>query len=133
LEGTFKSAYNSRVNPFKIVDPKEIGIENKMVIISDGDIIANELSEGKPLELGVDKWSNQRYGNKEFLLNTINYLLDETGLINIRSKRVKIDYLDKQKAYNQSNIWQLTNILLPLIVLGVFGFIFNYIRKKKYR
>ncbi len=133
LEGTFKSAYNSRVNPFKIKDAKKTGVENKMVIISDGDIIANEVSQGKPLELGVDKWSNQHYGNKEFLLNTVNYLLDETGLINIRSKRVKINYLDKQKAFNQSNLWQLVNILFPLIILGIFGFIFNYLRKKKYQ
>ena len=104
-----------------------------MVIISDGDIIANEVSQGQPLELGVDKWSQQQYGNKDFLLNTVNYLLDDTGLVNIRSKKVKIDYLDKQKAYNQSNIWQLVNILFPLLVLGIFGFIFNYIRKKKYQ
>jgi ABC-2 type transport system permease protein len=133
LEGTFRSAYNGRVKPFKINNFKEIGVDNKMVIISDGDIIANEVLQGEPLELGVDKWSNQRFGNKEFLLNSVNYLLDDTGLVNIRSKKVKIDYLDKQKAFNQSNIWQLVNLFFPLLILGVFGFIFNYMRKKKYQ
>ncbi|MDD3721604.1 MAG: gliding motility-associated ABC transporter substrate-binding protein GldG [Lutibacter sp.] len=133
LEGKFKSAYFERIKPFKIANPKESGIENKMVVIADGDIIANELSKGKPLELGLNKWTNQRYGNKEFLLNTVNYLLDDTGLINIRSKTVKIDFLNKEKAFEESGKWQLVNLLFPLIILTLFGFIFNYLRKKKYR
>lgn len=133
LEGKFKSAYFERIKPFKIANPKESGIENKMVVIADGDIIANELSKGKPLELGLNKWTNQRYGNKEFLLNTVNYLLDDTGLINIRSKTVKIDFLNKEKAFEESGKWQLVNLLFPLIILTLFGFIFNYLKKKKYR
>jgi len=133
LEGEFKSAYNGRVKPFKVENSKENSVETKMVVISDGDIIANEISQGKPLELGVNKWTNQRYGNKEFLLNTVNYLLDDTGLINIRSKTVKIDFLDKQKAFKETSKWQLLNILIPLIILALFGFIFNYFRKKKYQ
>ena len=133
LEGKFKSAYFGRIKPFKIAEPKENGIENKMVVISDGDIIANEVSKGKPLGLGLNKWTNQRYGNKEFLLNTVNYLLDDTGLINIRSKTVKIDFLNKEKAFEESSKWQLINILFPLLLLALFGFIFNYFRKKKYQ
>jgi len=133
LEGTFKSGYRGRVKPFKIEKPKEKGIYTKMVIISDGDIIANEISKGKPLELGINKWTNQRYGNKEFLLNTVNYLLDDTGLINIRSKTIKIDFLNKQKAFEETQKWQLINILFPLILLTFFGLIFNYFRKKKYQ
>jgi len=133
LEGTFKSAYNGRIKPFGTSNPKDTSVENKMIVISDGDIIANEISKGKPMELGVNKWTNQRYGNKEFLLNAVNYLLDDTGLINIRSKKLKINFLNKQKAYEQANKWQLINILFPLIILAFFGLIFNYLRKKKYR
>jgi len=133
LEGKFKSAYFERIKPFKISAPKENGIENKIVIIADGDIIANEISKGQPLELGLNKWTNQRYGNKEFLLNTVNYLLDDTGLINIRSKKVKIDFLNKEKAFEEATKWQLINILFPLFILAIFGFIFNYFRKKKYQ
>lgn len=133
LEGEFKSAYSGRVNPFKVDAFRDIGIDNKMVVISDGDIISNQISQGRPLELGVDKWTNMRYGNKEFLLNTVNYLLDDTGLIHIRSKKVKIDFLDKQKAFEQAYKWQLLNILFPLIILALFGLIFNYIRKRKYQ
>ncbi|MDO9595905.1 MAG: gliding motility-associated ABC transporter substrate-binding protein GldG [Lutibacter sp.] len=133
LEGKFKSAYFGRIKPFEISETKENGTENKMVVIADGDIIANEIAKGSPLELGLNKWTNQRYGNKEFLLNTVNYLLDDSGLINIRSKTVKIDFLNKEKAFEESGKWQLINILFPLIILALFGFIFNYFRRKKYQ
>lgn len=133
LEGKFKSAYFERIKPFEIENSKENGIDNKMVVVADGDIIANELSKGKPLELGLNKWTNQRYGNKEFLLNAVNYLLDDSGLINIRSKTVKIDFLDKEKAYAEATKWQLINMLFPLIILAFFGIVFNYFRKKKYQ
>ena len=133
LEGTFKSGYHGRIKPFKIEKSKNIGIENKMIIIADGDIIANEISNLKPLELGVNKWTNQRYGNKEFLMNAVNYLLDDNGLINIRSKSIKVDFLNKQKAFEETRKWQLINILFPLIILVIFGSLFNYIRLKKYQ
>ncbi|PCH52733.1 MAG: gliding motility-associated ABC transporter substrate-binding protein GldG [Flavobacteriaceae bacterium] len=133
LEGAFKSGYRGRVKPFKIEKPKEKGSDTKMVIISDGDLIANEISKGKPLELGINKWTNQRYGNKEFLLNTVNYLLDDTGLINIRSKTFKIDFLNKQKAFKETHKWQVINIAFPLLLLAIFGLIFNFLRRKKYQ
>ncbi len=133
LEGAFKSGYNGRIKPFNIENSIDVGIENKMIIIADGDIIANEVSNQKPLELGVNKWTNQRYGNKEFLMNAINYLLDDNGLINIRSKTIKIDFLNKQKAFEQTQKWQLINILFPLILLTIFGLLFNYFRMKKHQ
>ena len=132
LEGAFKSAYNNRVKPFNLNNYKEIGANTKMIVISDGDLIANEITKGQPIELGLHKFTNQRFGNKEFLLNAVNYLLDDTGLINLRSKNVKIAFLNKQKAYEEAVKWQLINILFPLVILGVFGLTFNYFRKKKY-
>tara|TARA_R110001583_G_scaffold10179_8_gene47372 strand:+ start:20030 stop:21670 length:1641 start_codon:yes stop_codon:yes gene_type:complete len=133
LEGSFKSAYNSRVKPFHFPNSKEVGTPTKMIVISDGDIIANDISKGKPIELGLNKWTNQRFGNKEFLLNAVNYLLDDSGLINIRSKTIKIAFLNKQKAYEEAGKWQLINVIFPLLLIGLFGFLFNYFRKKKYQ
>ena len=104
-----------------------------MIVVADGDIIANAISKGQPIELGLNKWTNQRYGNKAFLLNSVSYLLDDNGLINIRSKTVKITFLDKQKAFEESGKWQLINIVSPLILLTVFGLIFSYYRKEKYQ
>ena len=133
LEGEFTSAYNQRVKPFIYKNSKEKSNSTKIIVISDGDIIANDIANGQPLELGVDKWTNQQYGNKDFLLNAVNYLLDDSGLLKIRAKKIQIDFLNKQKAYKETTKWQVINIVLPLIILAVFGLIFTYYRKRKYQ
>lgn len=132
LEGEFTSVYANRVKPFKISDDKMKSQATKMVVIGDGDLIKNQLDRGRPLELGFDKWTSSFYGNKEFLLNTVNYLLDDGGLINIRTKEIAISFLDPQKTAENRGFWQAVNILLPLLLLGVFGFLFQYFRKRKY-
>ena len=131
LEGEFTSVYNNRVKPFKINDDKSQSVSTKMVVIADGDVIKNEVRREGPVELGFDPWTGRLYGNKEFLLNTVNYLLDD-GLINIRSKEVAIAFLDSERIAAEKTKWQIVNILLPLVLLGVFGLAFNYLRKKKY-
>lgn len=133
LEGEFTSAYANRIKPFKTNLQKDKSESNKMVLISDGDFIANQVHQGQPLELGLDKWTNLRFGNSDFLLNTVNYLLDDSGLINLRSKTLKLQFLDKQKAFEERSFWQTINVVAPLALLGVFGFIFTFIRKKKYQ
>ncbi|MEP1489492.1 MAG: gliding motility-associated ABC transporter substrate-binding protein GldG [Algibacter sp.] len=132
LEGEFSSAYKNRIKPFKLAAEKNTSSPTKMVIIADGDVIKNDVLKNKPQELGFDRWTGKTYGNKEFLLNTVNYLLDDDGLINIRSKEIVVAFLDQEKISAQKTKWQLINILLPLLFLAVFGFIFNSLRKKKY-
>jgi ABC-2 type transport system permease protein len=132
LEGEFTSVYNNRIKPFKLSDGKDKSVSTKMIVISDGDVIKNELVKGKPQELGFDRWTGRKYGNKEFLENAVNYLLNDDGLINIRSKEVVIPFLDAQKVADEKTKWQFINIALPLVFLGVFGFLFNYFRKKRY-
>ncbi|KAA5823825.1 gliding motility-associated ABC transporter substrate-binding protein GldG [Algibacter amylolyticus] len=132
LEGEFNSVYSNRVKPFKLTQDKTISQPTKMIVIADGDVIKNDMAQNKPLELGFDRWTGQTYGNKEFLLNAVNYLLDDNGLINIRTKEIAIAFLNQQKITDQKTKWQLINILLPLLLLGVFGFVFNYLRKKRY-
>jgi ABC-2 type transport system permease protein len=65
-------------------------------------------------------------------INTIDYLLDDIGLLQLRNKTLKIKILDKQKAFKERTLWQFLNVILPLILLFVFGFVFNYLRRKKY-
>ncbi|MFD2824687.1 gliding motility-associated ABC transporter substrate-binding protein GldG [Lacinutrix iliipiscaria] len=132
LEGEFTSVYNNRVKPFPLDNEKNSSVSTKMIVIADGDLIKNEVGRNGPEELGFDKWSGQTYGNKEFLLNAVNYLLDDNGLINIRSKEITVAFLDQNKIASEKTKWQFINILLPLVLLGVFGFIFNYFRRKKY-
>lgn len=132
LEGKFKSMYTNRVLPFTEKDFKAEGVENKMIVISDGDVIKNQLEKGVPLELGFDKWTNNLYGNKEFLMNCVNYLLDDTGLINIRSKDVELPLLDKEKVYQNYSWAQMLTIGLPIALLLIFGIAFTYLRKRIY-
>jgi ABC-2 type transport system permease protein len=132
LEGEFTSVYHNRVKPFQLNQPLTKSKPTRMIIVSDGDVIKNEVSRKGPEELGFDKWTGQTYGNKEFLLNAVNYLLDENGLINIRSKEVQVAFLDPQKVSEQKSKWQALNIALPLVFLALFGIGFNFVRKKKY-
>ncbi len=132
IEGHFESTFKNRVKPLKLQNTLESGSENKMIVISDGDVIKNQLRNGVPLELGYDKWTNSSYGNKEFLVNCINYLLDDTGLINIRNKKVAIPLLDAEKVAEQKTKWQLINIGLPVIITMLLGIFFSFFRKRKF-
>lgn len=132
LEGNFKSAYKNRVKPFETPLFKAAAKNNKMIVIADGDVGKNQILKGEPTDLNRDKWTNQTFGNKDFLINTVDYLLDDTGLITLRNKSLKINYLDKQKTFRERTFWQFINVALPLVFLLGFGLIFNYLRKRKY-
>ena len=132
MEGKFKSMYQNRVLPFKDNSFQANGKDNKMIVISDGDVIKNQLNKGVPLELGFDKWTNQLYGNKEFLMNCVNYLLDDNGLINIRSKDVDLPLLNKEEVYKNYTMAQMVTVGLPIVILAIFGFLFTFLRKRKY-
>lgn len=133
LEGKFKSVYENRVLPFDQKNFETQAQENKMIIISDGDLIRNQLDKNlQPLELGYEQRSGILYDNKDFLMNCVNYLLDDKGLINIRSKDFDLALLDKEKVFENYTSTQILCIGLPILILSVFGFIFTFIRKRKY-
>lgn len=132
LEGKFTSAFNNRLKPFKIADNKDQGVDTKMIVIADGDIVNYTYINKKPVQNGYDQWTQQVYGNKDFLINSINYLLDDNGLINIRSKNVELPLLDEQKVNEKYTISQVITVGIPIVLLVVFGFAFTYIRKRKY-
>lgn len=134
LEGPIESAYHNRIKPVKWKDWKEIAEtkEGKLLVISDESIIKNQMDGERPLELGFDKWTNSFYGNKEFLLNSVNYMLDDNGLIALRNKTIVIPFLDSQRSIEQRRMWQYINLLIPLAALSVFGILISFIRKRKY-
>jgi len=132
LEGDFNSGFKNRIKPFETPIFKENATHNKMIVIADGDIGKNQILKGEPTDLASDKWTNEQFGNKDFLLNAVDYLLDDVGLMELRNKTLKINILDKQKAFRERTFWQFLNVVFPLILLFAFGFVFNYIRKKKY-
>lgn len=133
LEGDFTSVYNNRVLPFEDKSFKNVGKGNKIIVVADGDVVRNQLDQNyQPLELGYDKWTNKLYGNKEFVLNSINYLVDDSGLLNLRSKEIKLALLDKERVFQDYSKIQLLLVVLPVVVILLFGVIFTYFRKKKY-
>jgi gliding-associated putative ABC transporter substrate-binding component GldG len=133
LDGKFHSVFENRVLAFDDKNFKSIGEKTEMIVISDGDVIKNQLDKNyQPLELGYDKWTNNLYANKEFLMNCVNYLLDDNGLINIRSKEVNLPILDKEKVYANYTYSQVLTLGVPILILALFGLVFTFLRKKKY-
>lgn len=133
LEGQFHSVFENRVLAFKTNDFKPFNKSSKMIVVADGDIIKNQLDDqGQPMELGFDKWTNQLYANKEFLMNCVNFLLDDNGLINIRGKEVDLPLLDQEKVHEEYTYTQFLTIGLPLVILGLFGIVITYLRKRQF-
>lgn len=134
LEGEFHSAFENRVLPFKDNSFAAKGKPNKMIVVADGDLARNQLDKNlEPVELGYDQRTGNLYDNKDFIMNCINYLLDDTGLINIRSKDVELPLLDKEKVYQSYTLTQFITIGVPILILALFGLAFTFIRKRKYR
>lgn len=136
LEGEFSSnfefIFDKTKNPELDFKPK---VENnKMIIISDGDVIRNQYSQskGQVFPLGYDRYANQQFGNKRFLLNCVDYLCDDSGIIEVRSKEVTLRLLDKAKIKREKLFWQFINIGLPIILILIFAVANNYYRKRKY-
>lgn len=133
LEGSFNSVFENRVLPFKESSFLPKGKPTKMIVVADGDIARNQLDKNMmPVELGYDQRTGNLYDNKDFMMNCVNYLLDDTGLINIRSKDVELPLLDKEKVYENYTTTQFITIGLPILILLVFGLVFTFIRKRKY-
>ena len=132
LEGKFTSAFKNRIKPFSLKNNIDDGKFNKMIVVADGDIVNYKYVNKKPLLNDVDQWTQQVYSNKDFLINSVNYLLDESGLINIRNKEVKLSLLNSNKVKESYTTTQMLTIGLPLLILGLFGVVFTFVRKRKY-
>ena len=136
LEGEFSSLYANRLVPRGFDKSKLIrkGVSSKVVVVGDGDIIRNELDPetGEPLGLGVEPFSGATYANEDFLLNLLDYVVDESGLIEARAREVKIRPLDRVKVRQETTKWQTINLLVPLLLVLVFGSIKWFLRRKKF-
>ncbi|HLO44767.1 MAG TPA: gliding motility-associated ABC transporter substrate-binding protein GldG [Leadbetterella sp.] len=131
VEGTFKSILQ---NSFANTGLKTTSVPTKILVCSDGDIIVNEVDRktGNPYPMGFDRFSQHQYGNQDFVINALNYLIDESGLLTAKSKSVGLRPLDKLKIKNEQTKWRLINIALPLVLLTIFGFLRFYYIKNKY-
>ena len=137
LEGVFPSNFSNRPVPAGIDGVRtlpEKSREAKIIVVADGDILKNQIStrDGSHFPLGYDRYSQKQYGNKNFLLNVADYLTDDSGIIELRNKEIKIRLLDKAKIKSDKLFWQMVNIALPLLLIVAFAVGGQIYRKRKY-
>lgn len=136
LEGRFSSLYANRMLPSEDIQLKSKSENTRMIVVADGDIIRNEVSvvgnRISPQELGVDRYSGQVFGNKDFIINCLNYLVDDRGLLSLRSRELKVRLLDRDRIRENRLLWQLINTIGPILLVLAAGAIFMIVRKKKY-
>lgn len=140
LEGQFRSAFANRplqVEGFSRRQFRQHGEPTRMIVISDGDIIRNQFRQNgdrlEPLPLGYDRYTRQTFGNKEFLLNAVNYLCGFDELMESRSKEFRLRMLNKAKVQDERAKWQAVNVVVPVVLMIAFGLLFTNFRKRRYQ
>ncbi|MDP9229284.1 MAG: gliding motility-associated ABC transporter substrate-binding protein GldG [Bacteroidota bacterium] len=141
LEGKFRSLYAERLsgNFVDSMSAKNIPVktvcdaENKMIIVADGDIATNQVSQQSgPLPMGYNFYTRYRYANEDFFVNALEYLVNPSGILETRAKNFTLRLLDSRKVKEQKAFWQFMTIALPVLLIILFGFIYQQIRKRKY-
>jgi len=140
LEGNFESDFRNRQVPSGVTGgPGEIlqeSLNTKMIVISDGDLIRNDVmptSTGPIIApLGYDKYTSTTFGNKNFILNAINYLTDEAGLINLRGREFQLRLLDRKKVQDEALKWKMINLIGPFFIIVIMGAAVNFYRRRLY-
>lgn len=138
VEGKFSSIYRNRMTARMYtsgeINYKDEGVESMQLFIADGDLIRNRYNSetNEYYALGMDKYTQQVYGNKDFFLNAVNYMLDESGLILSNTKSFKIRLLNRQTINQNRLAIQLLNTAAPIGLILIFGLVFHLIRKRKY-
>lgn len=132
LEGKFNSAYASRIERKSYPGFKTSSPENKMIVIADGDIGRNKVIKGQALPLGVDMLTEEQFGNEQFLRNALDYLLDDSNLMELRNRNIEERLLDRHRIADERTNWQYLNLFLPLAIIGLLGGLFFWLRKKRF-
>lgn len=139
LEGVFRSTWRNRLSPDfmsqEAMGYRESSEENKMIVVADGDIIRNRYmaEDGAVLPLGYDYFTQTQYANKDFILNAVNYLVGDEGMMASRSRSIKLRKLDVMKVHEQRTRYQVINTVCPLLLLAAAGGIIVLVRRNKYR
>ncbi|MBK7335094.1 MAG: hypothetical protein IPJ00_02545 [Saprospirales bacterium] len=142
LEGEFSSLYENRVTEEMEAGLREIGATyksqsppNRMIVVSDGDLILNPVVDPETMgimPLGYNVFERRMYGNKDFIINSIEYLLNDAGMVEARGKEIELRPIDTVRATDNRTMWQLLNIGVPLLALALFAVVFTIIRRNKY-
>jgi ABC-2 type transport system permease protein len=140
LEGKFPSAFRNRITDKLVKDSnfkvKTESTDTRMIVIADADIIRNEVQRNgtaeTPLTLGQDRYTGEMFGNRDFLINCLNYLVDDNGIMELRSREIKLRLLDRSAIRKDRFKWQVINIAGPFLIVVLAGLIYNWLRRRKY-
>jgi gliding-associated putative ABC transporter substrate-binding component GldG len=145
MEGKFNSLYANRISSAVMDSMEKYGspfqtsciYPNKMIVISDGDIPLNGVSQNNPLPMGVNPFTVEsqyqyQFADKDFIQNCLSYLINNSGLTEAKGKDYTLRLLDPKKVNEQKTTWQMINIVLPVLLVLLFGFAYQFWRKRKY-
>ena len=136
LEGAFSSVFKNRILPEGVdqASYRERGVPTQIIVCSDGDLVRNEVNRqnNTPYPLGFDPITERTFANEDFVLNALAYLTDEEGLISARTKEIQVRPLDKVKVEAQGTLWQVVNLVMPIVLIIAFGGVKYYIRRQRY-
>ena len=145
LEGKFTSLFKNRASRDQMDSLNFYGSpfqseninDNKMIFVSDGDIVLNQVYKGQLLPMGINSYTvgtqyEYQFANRQFVDNCIEYLVNNSGLSEAKSKDYKLRLLDPKKTTDQRGFWEILNLLLPVFLILIFGIIYQWWRKRKY-
>jgi ABC-2 type transport system permease protein len=145
LEGKFRSLFANRLSQamrdslakYNLPFANQSLIDNKVIVVSDGDMVLNAVSKGEPIPMGMNRYTTgtqyqYEFANRDFLQNCLDYLINPSGLAEAKGKSYTLRLLDKKKTEAQKNRWQAINIALPVLLVCLFAFVYQWRRKRKY-
>ena len=127
IEGRQKSLFTNRIKPFNLKNEINYGLV-KLIIFSDGNIAENQIDKGSPLSLGYDKWTNNYYSNKDLIINSIHYLVNNEERLLLRDKNLKVNTIDKIKIKKYASFWKWFMLIIPLLIGLISGFVIQFLR-----
>ena len=145
LEGKFQSLFTNRLPQAMDDSLKKYGFEfqqqsftdGKIIVVADGDMVLNGADKNGPLPMGVNRYTagtqyEYQFANKDFLQNSLDYLINQSGLSEAKAKDYTLRLLDSKKITAQKTTWQLINIALPVLLVFLFAIFYQWWRKRKY-
>jgi ABC-2 type transport system permease protein len=145
LEGKFQSLYNNRLSQAMSDSLQQYGLtfqpqafaDGKIIIVSDGDMVLNAADKDGPLPMGINRYTagtqyEYQFANKAFLQNSLDYLINPSGLSEAKAKDYTLRLLDTKKIEAEKTTWQLINIAVPVVLVFLFAIIYQWWRKRKY-
>ncbi len=135
VEGVFSSLYAYQMPPEAIVSHtamKKESVPTKQIVVAAGSVIRNEWQQGRPVPLGYDRYTRTQFGNRDFLVNAVLYLADDSGWMSLRQKEVTMRLINDQRARNLRITAQVTSMVIPLMLLALTGGIVFGVRKQRY-